>query len=97
MSERSFPAQPGMFELTSPDPGPGIARWVYPCGLCNALEVEEAGGLCESCGPIPFRKPVRRQTSAKTPKTAMRTPARPRKPAAKSRTGREVRGGGRRG
>ena len=27
----------------------------------------EAGGLCESCSPIPFRKPVRRQTTAKTP------------------------------
>ena len=77
VSQRRDPAQPGLFELTARPAGEAPARWTYPCGLCNGLEVDEAGGLCETCSPIPFRKPVRRQTSAKTPKTAMRTAAKP--------------------
>jgi hypothetical protein len=96
MSQRSDPAQAGLFELLKRDPEAGVARWTYPCGLCNGFEVDEAGGLCETCSPIPFRKPVRRQTSAKTPKpkTAMKTAARPRK---NRRTTKSPRGGGRRG
>ncbi|MEQ7124868.1 hypothetical protein ABN034_10120 [Actinopolymorpha sp. B11F2] len=94
MSHRSDPAQSGLFELLKRDPEAGVARWTYPCGLCNGFEVEEAGGLCETCAPIPFRKPVRRQTGAKTPKAAMKTAARPRK---SRRATRSAGGGGRRG
>ena len=98
MSQRSDPGQSGLFELTKRDPDAGVARWTYPCGLCNGFEVEEAGGLCETCAPIPFRKPVRRQTSAKTPKPAMKTAGRRRKSAVKSRRAtRSTGGGGRRG
>jgi hypothetical protein len=98
MSQRSDPGQWGLFELAMRDPGPGVARWSYPCGLCNGFEVDEAGGLCETCAPIPFRKPVRRQTGAKTPKaagkTAMKTAAKARKT---HRSTKSVGGGGRRG
>ncbi|MGH3489588.1 MAG: hypothetical protein ACRDP8_17000 [Actinopolymorphaceae bacterium] len=98
MSHRSDPAQSGLFELLKRDLEAGVARWTYPCGLCNALEVAEAGGLCETCSPVPFRKPVRRQTTRKTPKTAMRTAAKPsRRPTRAPKGGSARRGGGRRG
>jgi hypothetical protein len=96
VSQRRDPAQPGLFELTGRPAGLTPARWVYPCGLCNGYEVAEAGGLCETCGPIPFRKPVRRQTSRKTPKTAMRTAAKPVRKTTHRKT-KTVRGGGRNG
>ncbi len=97
MSQRRDPAQPGLFELTARPAGEAPARWTYPCGLCNGLEVEEAGGLCESCGPIPFRKPVRRQTSRKTPKTAMAAAGKPSRKPARTTKAPKVRGGGRGG
>ncbi len=75
MTHRSDPAQAGLFELTRRDPDPGLPEWSFPCGLCNAFEVDEAGGLCETCAPIPFRKPVRRRTTAKTVKATMQTAA----------------------
>jgi hypothetical protein len=45
-----------------------LARWLYPCALCNELECEVAGTLCPACdkprkraaastrGPV--RKPI---------------------------------------
>ena len=99
MSQGNDPAQPGLFELTGRPAGVAPARWMYPCGLCNGYEVAEAGGLCESCSPIPFRKPVRRQTTAKTPKvkTAMRTAAKPARRSVRKAKTAAVHGGGRRG
>jgi hypothetical protein len=97
MSHRSDPAQSGLFELLKRERDPGLARWTYPCGLCNALEVAEAGGLCESCSPVPFRKSVRRQAARKTPKTAMRTAAKPSRRTTRAPKRSPRRGGGRRG
>jgi hypothetical protein len=69
MSERSDAGQPAMFELAKLSEQTA-ARWMFPCGLCNGYEVAESGGLCESCSPVPVRKPGRRRTSARTTKTA---------------------------
>ncbi|MGW5361561.1 hypothetical protein [Actinopolymorpha pittospori] len=78
MGERNVPGQLGLFHLskTTDESGEaGLARWVYPCGLCNGADVAEAGGLCASCAPVPVRKATRRRTTGTTKTTSKKSAA----------------------
>ena len=83
MGERNVPGQLGLFHLNKTtdesSDGPGLAGWLYPCGVCNGADVAEAGGLCPSCAPVPVRKATRGRTTAttKTAKAVAKTAARP--------------------
>ena len=98
MSERSDPAQFGLFELTRRGP----AGWVYPCRSCDVMVVVEAGGLSEACAPVMFGEPARRQASARKPKNRKTVePAEPKparqaaaRPGARARKATAQRGGG---
>ncbi len=68
MAERNVPGQLGLFKPTKTPDEPadnadGSTVWVYPCALCEAAEVDQAGALCTSCAPIPTPRPSRRRAT----------------------------------
>lgn len=83
MSNRNLPEQQGMFVLTSrpaggQDKSTDLARWLYPCSVCNELDCEVAGTLCPAC-----EKPRKRAASTRRAvRKAIATP----KPAKAAKT-----------
>ncbi len=71
MAERNVPGQLGLFKPTkTPDEPSGAAGatavWVYPCALCEAAEVDQAGGTVRQLRTDPTPRPTRRRATKKT-------------------------------
>ncbi len=77
MSNRNLPEQQGMFVLTSRPAGgqaesTDLARWLYPCSVCNELDCEEAGAMCPACKKPRKRAASPRRTTNKSAIQAIR-------------------------